>query len=69
MTATTTAENGRALKPHDHVTEWSVCGRCGTQIDWAADSIGEAIASGKRERDDTSCPNCGHGDTAWLYAD
>jgi len=58
------AENGRLLKPHDGVTEWSVCGRCGVMIDWTND-----VVMAGRDRDDTSCPNCGHADTAWLYAD
>ena len=61
--ATKTAENGRTIKPHDGVTEWSVCGRCGTLIDWASD-----LTDG-RDDDDTSCPQCGSPDTAWLYAD
>jgi hypothetical protein len=47
------AENGRKLREHDGVTEYSVCGKCGTQIEWANDI----------------CPNCGHTDTAWLYDD
>lgn len=48
------------LVPHDGVTEWSVCAKCHTQIDWAN------IYDG-RGSDDTSCPNCGHDDTAWLF--
>lgn len=63
-TSEKTALNGRRIRPHDGVTEWSVCGRCGTMIDWAS----ETVVAG-RDRDDTSCPRCGHEDTAWLYAD
>jgi hypothetical protein len=51
------------LIPHDGVTEWSVCGRCHARIDWAND-----VTAG-RDRDDTSCPHCGHADTAYLEAD
>lgn len=58
-------ENGQKLKPHDGVSEVSVCGKCGTLIDWASD----APSMTGRDRDDTSCPACGHPDTAWLYAD
>ena len=61
---TTVAENGRKLVKHDGVTEWSVCGKCGETIDWAND-----VLFGKgRDRDDTTCPFCGHDDTAWLAA-
>lgn len=56
------AENGRQLKPHDGLTEWSVCGKCGALIDWASD----AVAS---KSDGLSCPFCGHHDTVYLYAD
>lgn len=67
MTTTKTAENGRSLKPHDGFTEWSVCGKCGEIIDWTNDVM-FGPGSG-RDRDDTSCPHCGHDDTAYLYAD
>jgi len=50
----------RQLKPHDGITEWSVCGQCKQLIDWA---------SVDRAGDDSSCPYCGHDDTAYLYAD
>ena len=58
------AENGRRLRRHDGVTEWSVCGRCGIAIDWASD----VVAAGRKEGD-LSCPYCGHKDTAYLYDD
>jgi len=64
MTKTTIAGNGRRLISHDHSTEWSVCGRCGTMIDWTSE-----IVSANRDEDDLSCPYCGHEDTGWLYAD
>lgn len=65
--------NGRTLKPHDGGPEWSVCGKCGTQIDWANDvmfgpSAFASIEEWEKSRDDTTCPYCGHDDTAWLYA-
>src|SRR5579871_1358396 len=63
MTATIIAENGRKLKPHDGCTEWSVCGKCGESIDWAADCFAGT------DDEDTTCPHCGHGDTAYLYVD
>ena len=66
-TMSKTAKNGRALKPHDGITEWSVCGACGVLIDWTNDVM-FGPQSG-RDRDDTSCPHCGHDDTAYLYAD
>ena len=66
MTATKTVK-GRELIPHDGCTEWSVCGTCGAQIDWANDVMfGETSG---RDRDDTTCPYCGHDDTAYLYAE
>lgn len=65
-TATKTAENGLKLIPHDGCTEWSVCGKCGTTIDWANEML-FGPESG-RERGDTTCPHCGHEDTAWLAA-
>ena len=58
---TKTAKNGRKLRPHDGVTEWSVCGACGERIDWASDTVADS--------EETTCPYCGHDDTAWLYAD
>lgn len=56
--------NGEVLIPHDGVTEWSVCGQCGTKIDWANDTVFGPDSG--RDREDTSCPNCGSLDTAWL---
>jgi rubrerythrin len=61
---TKVAENGKRLKPHDGITEWSVCGKCGNSIDWASDTL-----TAGRDEDDMSCPSCGHEDTAYLYAD
>lgn len=62
MKTETKVIDGRELKPHDGVTEWSVCGRCGVRIDWAND-----VMTAGRDRTDTSCPHCGHSDTAYLY--
>jgi len=64
MSKIITAGNGKKLIPHDCVTEWSVCGRCGTQIDWAND-----VVCAGRDEDDMSCPYCSHPDTAYLYAE
>lgn len=55
--------NGKKLKTHDGACEWSVCAKCGSVIDWANDVMFSP------DDDDTSCPYCGHADTAWLYAD
>lgn len=67
-----TPQNGRRLKPHDGATEWSVCGRCGEQIDWASAMFGPDNFPTKEayeeSRDDTTCPYCGHHDTAYLFA-
>ncbi len=61
--------DAKKLKPHDGITEWSVCRSCGTRIDWTQ------IPRVPREEDDvhytvpdTRCPNCGSSDTAWLEA-
>ena len=49
------------LIPRDGVTEWSVCCQCMQVIDWANDVVFDG-----RDRDDTSCPNCGYADTNHL---
>ncbi len=49
------------LKPHDEITEWSVCGNCLKTINYAASEMES------RESDDTNCPFCGSKDTAWLH--
>lgn len=56
--------DGTKLVAHDGVTEWSVCGQCGRHIDWANDVMFGALS--RRDPDDTSCPYCGHADTAYL---
>lgn len=66
--------NGVRLKPHDGVTEWSYCGRCGQRIDWGSEALFGIQNYASREeweatRGDTTCPYCGHGDTAYLLAD
>ena len=65
----TKTASGKKLKPHDGCTEWSVCGKCGELIDWASDTIAEQQRLKGLDRDSTSCPYCGHYDTAWLYDD
>ena len=55
-------DDGRRLRPHDGHTEWSVCGKCGHQIDWAGNLVCD------QDDDDDSCPYCGSDDTAWLEA-
>lgn len=56
----------KVLVPHDGITEWSVCGACGTHIDWANEVM---CGAREREEDDMSCPHCGSDDTVWLERD
>ena len=65
-TMSTKTKNGRALKPHDHVSEVFVCRDCGQEID----PVGGNYPGYTREDCDSGkCPLCGGTDTAWLFAE